>query len=227
MCRTCSGEVMCKDLSFGSTVMSTKSWVVTCPPEITLISMWLRSFKSSALRRAGGGLLMELTVAAMRKLLDEIADHRSRTYRLIGFDDQSLPGPPASEDDLRLVEESFGVALPPTYRLFLSIHNGWEHWSGDVALLSTKQMLAGEYAERVGKWKRKQSPVIRNWLESTLIVGFSLFAGEQILVDLTLPQKGAVIIWEHKEVERFQDFHGYLVDFLGTLKEELASDLQG
>src|SRR5947209_120093 len=73
--------------------------------------------------------------AMMENRLRRISDLRSRTYRLIGFQDATLPGLPAREDQLRAVEEAFHCTLAPSYRRFLSIHNGWQFWSGDQAVL--------------------------------------------------------------------------------------------
>ncbi|WP_346164436.1 SMI1/KNR4 family protein [Streptomyces bangladeshensis] len=51
-----------------------------------------------------------------------------RTRRL-GF-------PPASEERIRAVEERLGHRLPPSYRTFLAVSDGWRHAGGSVRLLA-------------------------------------------------------------------------------------------
>jgi hypothetical protein len=158
----------------------------------------------------------------MQDVLRRIQELRERTYRQIGYDEPSRPGPPASAQQLVSVEEKYHLVLPSSYSLFLSIHNGWEHWSGDVVLLSTEQMLVGEYHDRIEEWRGKQEPHSREWLQHCFVVGFSLFVGEQILIDYSEDFKGELVVWDHRVVERFPDFYDYLIDFEGTLKEELV-----
>jgi predicted DNA-binding WGR domain protein len=45
--------------------------------------------------------------------------------------DRSRPFPPASEAEIRAFENKLGYKLPPSYREFLQIHNGWQQfWGG-------------------------------------------------------------------------------------------------
>ena len=47
--------------------------------------------------------------------------------------------PPCPEAELRLYEQGLGRPLPPSYRKFLRLHNGWRGFSRSVALLGTRQ----------------------------------------------------------------------------------------
>jgi len=158
----------------------------------------------------------------MQDVLRRIHDLRERTYRQIGFEEHSRPGPSASEQQLSRVEDKNKLTLPDSYRLFLSIHDGWEHWSGDVALLSTQQILVGEYHDRIEAWRAKQAIEESEWLRHYLVIGFSLFVGEHLLIDCSDASEGELLVWDHRVVERFPDFYDYLIDFEGTLREELA-----
>jgi hypothetical protein len=46
-------------------------------------------------------------------------------------DQRSHPFPPATEAELRAFEKKLGSPLPPSYRRFLELHNGWQcFWGG-------------------------------------------------------------------------------------------------
>lgn len=166
----------------------------------------------------------QITKDSLEDLLGKIYDLRVRTYRLLEYSEPTKPGQPASELEISAIEDAYKSKLPTSYRLFLSIHNGWEHWSGDVALLSTEQILTGKYAERIRAWKAKNRtghPLI----ESALVIGFSLFVGEQTFLDLSIPERPAVVVWDNREMERHRNFYEYLLAFKKNLEEELSTDL--
>ena len=145
----------------------------------------------------------------MEQLTKQIFDLLCQYCQLIDYGELPQPGPPANEDQIRAVEQAFNCTLPSSYRLFLSIHNGWHVWSGAVVLLSTEQMLVGEYAERIAEWRaevREFNPVL---IDNALVIGFSLFAGEKIFVDRSSPGQD-IVLWEFAEDERFPDFGDYL-----------------
>lgn len=91
----------------------------------------------------------------MEMLSKEIYNLATEYRSLVGSRIPTQPGQPATEQQIQLVEKAFHCSLPESYRLFLSIHNGWQNWSGDVALLSTEQMLAGKYVERIKEWREE------------------------------------------------------------------------
>ncbi|MFN7920252.1 MAG: SMI1/KNR4 family protein [Bryobacteraceae bacterium] len=167
----------------------------------------------------------EITLGQMTSVLARIADLRWRTYRLIGFEGPSVPGRPAPEELLARFENWLGFALPPTYRLFQQIHDGWQHWSGDVALLSVSEMVRGPYHDAVEEWRARNAPG-DPVLKHAMVVGFSLFAGEQIFFDLSDTER-PVVVWDRGEAARFPSFFAYLEYFRGVLEEVYASDLHG
>lgn len=161
----------------------------------------------------------------MRRLLDRLQELRAETYRVIGYDDPSMPRPPATDLEITAAETNLGVSFPPSYRAFLSIHNGWEHWSGDVALLSTREMLSNPYAFRIAKWRDGE------WMQGNvlalegLVIGFSLYVGEQIIID-PAPQPDSlerdIVLWDFEEIERYPNFYQYLESRRKIWEEEIA-----
>lgn len=68
---------------------------------------------------------------------DSLPDGETR-----GEDDESalqarwLGFPPASEERIAAVEERLGLRMPPSYREFLKVSDGWRHAGGFVWLLA-------------------------------------------------------------------------------------------
>jgi hypothetical protein len=158
---------------------------------------------------------------SMAAILRQIAEARNETYRRVDFDVTSQGGPPASVQEIDQVEAAVGFPLPRYYREFLSIHNGWEYWSGDVAFLSTYQIMSGEYAESISKWKAEQHEAGNLMMPDALVIAFSLFVGEQIFIDVASSSGEEVIVWDREETARFPNLLKYFEAFLAMLEEEL------
>jgi len=166
-----------------------------------------------------------MSESELRELLSRIDELENRVYLRMDYRERSLPGPPATQEQIGEIEATFRCTLPEAYRLFLSIHNGWEHWSGDVALLSTEQMLRGQYAQRIAQWKQKELVRGNRLVANSLVIGFSLFVGEQIMIDLSSRKGSEIVTWDKGEEEHFPDFYAYLINFETIVKQELAGDL--
>jgi hypothetical protein len=170
-------------------------------------------------------LLHEISEADLKALLDRIRELRDLTYAHIGLDVQTAPGLPATPKQIAELETSTGIRLPPDYRSFLLIHNGWQYWSGDVALLSTDQMLSGKYAERIAEWKTAEANRWNREVAGALVIGFSLYVGEKIL--LFAGAEGTpvqVVTWDTRKLETFRGFFMYLLNQKGILEEELLAE---
>ena len=51
--------------------------------------------------------------------------------------------PPATEADMEALERHWGFALPPSYRMLLSLFDGAERFAYTTPLLSTRQVIEG------------------------------------------------------------------------------------
>ena len=60
----------------------------------------------------------------------------------------TVPREPATPEAIRSFERRIGFQLPPSYREFLSLHNGWEHFWLNITLGG----VAGKHTERVAKY---------------------------------------------------------------------------
>lgn len=80
-------------------------------------------------------------VAALRHVQTEIL--RLAPFRDIGL----VPNPGASESAIALTEARLGVDLPPSYRAFLSLHDGWPRCFDGASLLGTACLGSRMYDE--------------------------------------------------------------------------------
>lgn len=72
----------------------------------------------------------------LQQLIQDLAEAKREYDRLV-FDeeDEHELGPPASAKQLAKLESIIGKFLPPSYRSFLELHNGWCDFAGGAKLL--------------------------------------------------------------------------------------------
>lgn len=75
----------------------------------------------------------------------------------LGIKVRSRPGAPATPAAIAAFEKRIGFPLPPSYRMFLGLHDGWEHFSGQAHLLSIKAQGTASYRALSKGWARAAS----------------------------------------------------------------------
>jgi hypothetical protein len=77
------------------------------------------------------------------QLIEQLAE-ALRTYDQLAFDEEyeHRLGRPCSEKQLAFLEKKLGKPLPPSYKAFLELHNGWADLSGDAKLLAVEDHRA-------------------------------------------------------------------------------------
>ena len=95
-----------------------------------------------------------VNVNELRALIDELAAVLRR-YDILRFDEvQSRElGQPATADELAYLSHLLGFALPPSWRAFLSIHNGWSNFRGTAKILATADYVAPWVRQRIKDWE--------------------------------------------------------------------------
>jgi hypothetical protein len=74
-------------------------------------------------------------------LLTRIKELQTEILRVAPYRDLSLvPNPGASEHAIRAVEERIGHRLPPSYKEFLALHDGWPRFFEGATLLGTANL---------------------------------------------------------------------------------------
>lgn len=162
-----------------------------------------------------------ITKAAIEEWVQEVFRLNEEYYALIEAASEQALGPPASESAIRLAEEAAGIRFPPSYRMFLSLHDGWTDWEGDERLLSTADFRQGSYFDHVQSMRRFAWENGNGTILEGVIIGACLTSASLLILDKTrIDERGEmeVVNWEHAEVSRHPD--------LLELLQSTAVDLQ-
>lgn len=90
----------------------------------------------------------------MRLIVNELIDALQR-YDELRFDEiqpREL-GPPATPNELRDMERTLRFPIPPSWRAFLCLHNGWSNFRGTAKLLATSDLAAPWVRQRIRDWE--------------------------------------------------------------------------
>jgi hypothetical protein len=93
----------------------------------------------------------------IRRVVNAGREARTAYYASIALDDEQELGASAPEAALADLERRLGRPLPPSYRAFLSLYNGWRMFSGAVDLLCVEDMLGGPRAEQIRTWRAREA----------------------------------------------------------------------
>ena len=140
---------------------------------------------------------------------------RSAYYAAVELPDEQELGPPATPAAIAKLEARVGRPLPPSYRTFLSLHDGWKMASGAMDLLSIKDRLEGPMSEAIKKWQEKALKAGDKTAGAALVIGWDKVTASRLLLDPRVPagEKEWPVI-EHHRVEE-----GDYPDFLAWLEE--------
>ena len=86
----------------------------------------------------------------LAELVGEL-DAAKRTLDLLMFDEDLVgtPANPCSPSELARVESILGATLPPSYRRFLELHNGWPDFAGEARILSSQDLETDWVRDRI------------------------------------------------------------------------------
>ncbi|MBK7585399.1 MAG: SMI1/KNR4 family protein [Myxococcales bacterium] len=87
-------------------------------------------------------------MADFRILLRDIQRVQREILRIAPYRDFGLrPNPGASGADIAAAEQRLGRSLPPSYREFLMLHDGWSRFYDGATLLGTASIAERSHAE--------------------------------------------------------------------------------
>jgi SMI1 / KNR4 family (SUKH-1) len=162
----------------------------------------------------------------LKLLVDEIADRLAEYAKVSDYPLESKLRPPATPEAIDAFERRRNVILPDDYRMFLSLHDGWEYFSGENALLSIAEMTSGpifdghkELQSELGRLGQKAAAggLIFEGGLGTRIAYFDLSAKQS-------PVSYEVVFWHINEIARFATFADYLRDYAKTLDQMIADE---
>jgi hypothetical protein len=155
---------------------------------------------------------------------------RSAYYKAILLPDEQILGPPASEAQLRELETRLNKPLPPSYRVFLSLCDGWRMVAGGVDLLSIQDMLYGPRADRITKWQHQMARSGDSVAANSLVIGDSTITPTKLLLDPdTVDANGEwAVVQHHKDEEvTYPSFLAWLEESVDEFRELLQLEGEG
>src|ERR1700730_9134301 len=133
-------------------------------------------------RIAREGDMVEVNSRVSRAVI-EGREARSAYYRVIGLQDEQWLGPPASETQLARLEERLSRRLPPSYRSFLLLHNGWRMFSGTMDLLTIEEIIEGPRRDKIKRWQRDRMEAGDLVASNALVIGWAELNLTKTLLD--------------------------------------------
>jgi len=146
-------------------------------------------------------------------------------YNLLVFDEPhpQVLGPPSTPAQLAAVEKALGIPLPPSYREFLKLHDGWKDFSGGAMILSSDAFKQPWVGKRLGQLRDHFREFFdEKTFDSAVIVMMGLDDQDLAYFDTTKKRPdGELEVVDFStvdgEVDRFADFAAYLEDRANVL----------
>jgi len=130
------------------------------------------------------------------------------------------------------LEGFLGKSLPPSYRAFLELHNGWSHFDGGAKLLAVEDQESKWVKERLQALARGFEGVAPNPFDNGAIpVLLGRDEHNFLVLDPRKVRKNGemdFVMYDYTEVEdRFKDFTSYLCDDLEVIRRLIAEEKHG
>ncbi|BCH25438.1 SMI1/KNR4 family protein [Mesorhizobium sp. L-8-3] len=168
------------------------------------------------------------------RLVEQLAQ-ALRTYDKLAFDeeyDHEL-GEPASRQQLARLERKLSKPLPPSYRAFLELHNGWVNFAGDAKLLAVEDHDDEWVEDVLADLQEVFSDLDQEnpFENGALPVMLGEDSRQAVYLDpQTLRADGemdVVVLDINKEERRLPDFTSFLMYKLGLLREMIDNQTRG
>jgi hypothetical protein len=146
--------------------------------------------------------------------IKEGVEARAAFYAALEEPDMQKLGPPANTHEITEVEQFFGITLPPSYRAFLELHNGWLMFDAATDLFSTTSLLKEAKSPRLKKWREIASEEEGIESSSLILIGASKVAAMKYFIDPTqVGADGEMCVIEHEKVveEKYKNFLDFLL----------------
>lgn len=146
---------------------------------------------------------MEALKQRLEKAITEGIQARQRYYDSIELDAEQELGEPAAEASIQKLESILGTALPPSYRAFLLLHNGWKEIDGGVDLVPLEELLGITNEHDLSAWKQSALDSGDDVAARSLVIGASLITATKYLLDpIAASQDGEwPLLQYHHEIE--------------------------
>ena len=159
----------------------------------------------------------------MKDLVDEVAAS-ANAYSRLRFDRARPPklGKPCKPAELAKAEKIIGKPLPPSYKAFFELYNGWADFDGDGKILAVEDHRSKWVKERIDTIEMlfgeidKQSPFEKGAIPVMLGESIENFV---VLDPGKLRPNGEMSLISYDSTDKedtFKDFYAFLQDNLKT-----------
>lgn len=164
--------------------------------------------------------------ARLQRTVREIQTSHRELAKLLAMKPDSRPGKPAPEGSLHRVEASRGIPLPPDFRAFLGLHDGWKQISMGMNLLGTKDLLPGDAQDQVEEIVEIERDNGRD-LGNPLVFELSENDASLVFFDPATRKKDGtmeIVEYLYEENARHKDFLSYLQALVKRAKDWIAEE---
>lgn len=153
----------------------------------------------------------------LKSIIKKLFDANAEYHRFLHKDEKThYLGDPCSEDIIAQFENETGIKLPPSYREFLLLHNGWKNFSGEDTILSLELMKDERVIDHINHLRNLQLELIQEKAANGFVIGCGENTSYTLYLDLeTKREDGEMNIVEHDlsgEIKRHPDFTSLLED---------------
>jgi hypothetical protein len=170
----------------------------------------------------------------LAKLVGDLAEAQKELDRLTADEEEAHErGKPATATQIAALERRIGRPLPPSYKAFLQLHNGWADFAGGAKLLAVE--------DHDSPWVRKRIDQIGSYLFSDDAANpflngcFPVLLGKDensyLVLDARKARKDGemdFVLYDYGEEERrFKDFTAFLKNELKLTQRLIKSQKKG
>lgn len=119
----------------------------------------------------------------LKAAIEEGRKARAAYYASIEIEDEQALGEPCAPSLVEQLEQKLGRALPPSYRAFLLLHNGWKQVDGELDLLPIEDLLEEANELDVASWRRSVAQYGDTIAARCLVIGASIISPTKYLLD--------------------------------------------
>ena len=152
---------------------------------------------------------------AINEAVAEGQSLRTQFYESLVEPDKQALGKPASGTDIAQIEALLGAPLPPSFRTFLELFNGWKMFDPAVDLYSAEEILEKASSAKLAAWRKIACEVEGVDAQTWLLIGGSDFAAAKYFLTPTqVSPDGEMAVIDHdKTVEgEYESFLKLLIE---------------
>lgn len=158
---------------------------------------------------------------SIRKIVSGLTEARRSYFKEVGLETSEFLPAPASESDIARLEGVLEQSLPPSYKSFLLIQDGFPELDGETNLLGVSEMIL-KYQEDSSEFLSQIAQVLGDdAIKGYIVFGASDQSTSSFFFDPTVRNKdGEWLVVEYDEEEGLDSTHeSFLFFLIESIKE--------